>query len=66
MLCDEHGMAAVGRLLAVVSRLGRREPAFDQLLRVLAHYGDPAQVNDRSVSTAEAERGPEVVLTDPT
>ena len=50
MLRDEDGMAAVGRLLAVVARKRRCEPLCDQLLGVLAHVLRPAELGKPAVT----------------
>jgi hypothetical protein len=53
VLGDEHGMPAVGRLTAVVARLGRGQPAFNQLLGVSADGRNAAQVHHRALPAAQ-------------
>ena len=53
VLCDEHGVPAIGRLTAVVAWFGRGQPVFDELLGVSANRGDATQVDHRAVPAAE-------------
>ena len=58
MLRDEHGVAAIRRLAAVVARLGGRESLGDQIRGVRAHCCRPTHECDRSIATP----GPQVKL----
>jgi len=49
VLRDQHGMPAVGRLTAVVARLGWGQPPLDQLLGMSTHGCDAALVDHRTI-----------------
>src|SRR5947209_16588269 len=59
MLRDENRVPAVGRLLPVFDRMGRREALRDQLPGVQAYDVRPAQLRDRTVAPGEVEPGAE-------
>lgn len=52
MLCDEHGVAAIGRLAAVVAWLGRREALRDDVGGVRAHRRGATHERDRAIAIA--------------
>ena len=64
MLGDEHRVAAVWRLPAVVARLGGSESLLDQLVRVPAHRCNASEIHDGQLPAAESELGSERVPAD--
>src|SRR4051794_35318891 len=59
VLCDEHGMSAVRRLLAVLVRLGRRQLLRDQVMRVPPDGLDATKLDRRLVTGVQMELRPE-------
>ena len=64
MLRDEHGMAAVGRLTAVLERLGGSDALGEQVVRMRPHRAHAAQLDKRPIAAAQAKPGPERVAAD--
>jgi hypothetical protein len=55
VLGDEDGVAAVGRLLAVLVRLGRCDALADDLPRVLPEPGRAVELGQAPVAAAQVE-----------
>lgn len=55
MLGNEDGVAAIGRLLAVLERRGGREALDDQVIRVGADRLATAQLDERCIPPAQVE-----------
>src|SRR6185437_15461809 len=62
VLGDEHGVIAVGRLLALAARVCRRDARGDQIVSVAADGAHHTQLDERALTTAEVEAGPERLL----
>ena len=65
MLRDEYRVAAVGRLLAVLGRMGGSKSLLDQLESVPAYGLRPAQLGDGAVATAQLEARPKRLRSQP-
>ena len=65
MLRDEYRVAAIRRLLAVLVRVGGREPLSNELVRVPAYGVGSAELSDRSVAAGEMESRTERLLGQP-
>ena len=55
MLGHEHGVPSIGRLLAVLVRMGRRQPLLDQLICVPAYGLGTAQLCDGAVASGQTK-----------
>lgn len=61
VLRDEYGMAAVGRLLAVLVGLGRSQSAGDELVGVGAHRRRAPRHRGGTISSGQVKLGPEAL-----
>lgn len=59
MLCDKDGMAAKGRLLAVVWRLSGAQALVDEVARVIEHKLNPLALEIEPVLRPKPETPPE-------
>ena len=55
MLRDEDGMTAVGRLAAVLVRLGWSHAVGEKILRMNSHGGHATQLDEGAIATAKAK-----------
>ena len=59
MLGDEHGVIAVRRLLAVTTRVRRRDARGDQVFGVAADRAQPAELYERALTTVQVKASSE-------